>query len=455
MDDLFGSDDEDLANSNGISSQSPKAPVCEVKSHPGVGGGRGVFSLQTLPAGTLVLAEVPTCQWPLDASAMNNETEWALEITKFVLANPTYHEVTKSLHPQHLKNTDPEELSTASALMDEVEVEGGVDKDEFLRVFLTLQHNGFESGLFGLLTMVNHSCDPNCIKFPPSSGTAGYSEIWTTRNVEIGEELTISYSPTSLITRRSMQKFLESHHRFHCCCRICATSTMPTINDDNEGSESERKQLDEDAVQLTIESIDRELQFLSIEAPPPSEVYVTCVSMMKTVQKIIDLFDDCKVKNSADLIKAHCYKACVNCAAKVLQSAEDASTLSGPESTAVKKPKTKTLLLAATLYLRNSLLLLDQQFQYLGQEHPDLATTFEDISQGLTCVLRFTPSHEDLVNAFPPSVYPWAASKAACREASVLYQKKSHKIRSLYRSTQVFPTHKRPRTPGSKYIHSL
>lgn len=72
-----------------------------------------------------------------------------------------------------------------------------------LLVALALQHNGFGSGLYLQLAMVNHTCyAPNCIKTSPTGATAWASELWTIRDVRAGEQLFISYAqPLEELTR--------------------------------------------------------------------------------------------------------------------------------------------------------------------------------------------------------------------------------------------------------------
>jgi hypothetical protein len=449
---MFGDLDLGDEETSFRNSKEREKKVCEVKDVHGIGGGRGVFASQSLPAGTLVCGEVPIVTWPqLEIDTGSGDA--VIDLTKLVLQQKKYYKATLTLHPQCLADADDEEVATARTTLDGKvdlmvqDTKEAIDEDELVRVFLCLQHNGFESGLFNLLTMFNHSCSPNCIKFPPLHGTAGYSEIWTIKNVDCGDELTISYSPSSLITRKSMQNFLESHHRFRCCCQHC--------ENDGESMEREIKEpplpshIDVEAIQRTLETIESELRCLFVENSTDS--YLISLSMMKTVQKLIDLLDEGKMETKSEhMLKIQCYKTSINCAVKVLQSAEALAPSFSGTGAGTKKPKTKILVLSATTYLRNSFHLLTHQLFSLGAEHPDLATTYEDISQGMCCMLRF--SHEDLVRAFTPSIFPWAATKKQCREESLLYAKKSRQIQSLYKSTIQFPVHKRPRDPGSIYI---
>jgi hypothetical protein len=90
--------------------------------------------------------------------------------------------------------------------------------DARLLVALALQHNGFGSGLYLQLAMVNHACHaPNCIKTSPTGATAWASELWTTRDVRAGEQLFISYAqPLEELTRAqvTIRVDFKSHYRY-------------------------------------------------------------------------------------------------------------------------------------------------------------------------------------------------------------------------------------------------
>ena len=67
-----------------------------------------------------------------------------------------------------------------------------VSADAIFRLLFTLICNGFDSGVYGFLSIFNHSESPNCIKFSPD-GDKDYSEVRTVAPVKAGEHLTISY----------------------------------------------------------------------------------------------------------------------------------------------------------------------------------------------------------------------------------------------------------------------
>lgn len=64
-------------------------------------------------------------------------------------------------------------------------------------------------------SMLNHSCAPTC-----EMTRASVCEVRTTRSVQEGEELTISYIDESL-PRSHRIKHLRSHYHFECVCPKC------------------------------------------------------------------------------------------------------------------------------------------------------------------------------------------------------------------------------------------
>ena len=82
--------------------------------------------------------------------------------------------------------------------------------------------------------MVNHSCDPNCIKFAPKPGSLGASEIYATRAIGVGDEITICYCSPIEMTQHSMRNYLQRQHRFQCKCAVC----LPTFEGKDKGLQS-------------------------------------------------------------------------------------------------------------------------------------------------------------------------------------------------------------------------
>lgn len=138
----------------------------------------------------------------------------------------------RHLFPRSLSDCSSEEQEKAKEYLTdtfemgpaEISLELDIGFDEILRLFLVLQHNGFDSGLYRFLTVVNHSCRPNCIKYAPTSASHGASEIWTTEFVPAGQELLICYVEPIGQSPLSVRDYLSSSHGFSCGCRHCSFS---------------------------------------------------------------------------------------------------------------------------------------------------------------------------------------------------------------------------------------
>ncbi|XP_063247027.1 histone-lysine N-methyltransferase SMYD3 isoform X2 [Prinia subflava] len=71
-------------------------------------------------------------------------------------------------------------------------------------------------GLYPSMSLLNHSCDPNCVIV-----FEGYQLLLhSVREIQIGEELTISYVE-SLMPTRDRQKQLLRQYCFECDCLLC------------------------------------------------------------------------------------------------------------------------------------------------------------------------------------------------------------------------------------------
>ena len=84
------------------------------------------------------------------------------------------------------------------------------------------KNRAFALGLFPLVSMLNHSCQPNCTKYFESSPSMGPPRlvIRTLRAVAAGEELLYSYVPLYQSTA-SRRKALQHSYGFICSCERC------------------------------------------------------------------------------------------------------------------------------------------------------------------------------------------------------------------------------------------
>jgi hypothetical protein len=196
------------------------------------GGGREYVAKQDLAPGTLILVEEPIIQWAenqigaeLGLVSVCNILEHA-DSQKIIHALEDFHPT--KLAVEEFKSGDmqvKEIIETLESQLGEqltVLVETAkmkilvnrngstMEARDMVRLLLCLRYNGFESGIYLHLAMLNHSCYPNSVKFFP---TGSYSEVRTTRYVKCGEALTISYVPT-IMSHASRRFHLWQQHIF-------------------------------------------------------------------------------------------------------------------------------------------------------------------------------------------------------------------------------------------------
>ncbi|VEU42532.1 unnamed protein product [Pseudo-nitzschia multistriata] len=227
-----------------------------------VGGGRGYVATTPIAPGTLVLVESPMMTWPDEqigkklgmvsvkhliehpnASKIVDDLEDFYPTKEQVdryngnedgtmeIGSDEYEQIPKMI--QFLKSElassakgeesgEPNSKEKDQELLDLVELSKTLhirsrDNTELteidiIRLLLVLRYNGLESGVYRHVAMLNHDDYPNCAKFLPTGGKT-FSEVRTTRRVQPGESLTISYLPR-VVSHASRRKVLWEQHRF-------------------------------------------------------------------------------------------------------------------------------------------------------------------------------------------------------------------------------------------------
>ncbi len=98
-----------------------------------------------------------------------------------------------------------------------------LSEEQFLKLYRMSERNAHTiqngQGVFPLLSMMNHSCAPNCV-YIPLSGTTKMA-IKTVKPVLAGDELFISYV-SSFFPVGVRQKILFDRYGFECSCPLCA-----------------------------------------------------------------------------------------------------------------------------------------------------------------------------------------------------------------------------------------
>lgn len=441
-----------------------------------VGGGRGVFAAQDIAAGTLLLAEIPVSVWP-DASSLD-DPEVLLGAIEAICAFPDALEASRTLHPVSLEQADEDDCLRIAGVWDAEAVDAlvaglasrhgcsAVTPPEVLRLGLALQHNGFVSGLYTKLTLVNHACRPNCIKFSPTSGTGWASEIWSTRPINAGEELTICYCAPAELSSRAMRAYLTTHHRFSCACLLCRELALGKEGG-GEGLLGGAELDDEGGVEgmhQAAEQMERELRCQAVDEP--GERIQACRKMVRSCEAMILALEEGgggPAERATDrcglLIRLH--KLAASAAAALIETVQEVEASSRGARGAGRKVKGGVLLSAAAAFLAHSLQLRDRQTQALGQDHPDLAGTLHDLDQAFACMLQLLdasattpvagePSPAALLAALP---YPWAGHTLETRAEWRRCRDEALRLKRLYsRHPRYTALANKMRAPGDFYL---
>ena len=366
-------------------------PYAEVKDNiVEIGGGRGVFAKMNLQPGCLVMSEISSIEFR-DSSDLDDPSEF-IHTVEEIIKDQKAKDCCSVLHPISINFVSKEDIERMRSTWNEEALISTADRlqcsqEEIIRVGLALQHNGFSSGLYHTLTKVNHSCFPNCIKFKPTAQSNWASEIWTTRPVREGEELTICYCEPMEMTTRSMREYLFTQHRFTCLCELC--TSLKISHELSLDANSSLVELDRKQDMLSM--AERELSFISIEEH--NDRLRICKKMIalgeKSLLKDIDsMFAQCSKGDTAkEIVMVRSLKVMKIRVLKHLVQAAAVSIESYSQTHGVKK---SVLFAALCTYVGASNSLLGLQKEVLGDDHCDLGTTYADLAEGLQCLLAST-----------------------------------------------------------------
>ena len=419
---MFGSDEDSVEDSldavtPGPSTMPVKEPYGEVREELSeIGGGRGVFARQYIKPGSLVLAEIPSMAFS-DSNQLDDPEEFQRTMRQ-ICTDPQAMTCCAVLHPRDLNSIDSADIQRMKENWSTEELlnltsSTGTSRDDVLRVALTLQHNGFASGLYHTLTMINHSCSPNCIKFAPQTSSNYASEIWTVRPVQKGEELTICYCEPNEMHPVAMRDYLDSQHRFHCTCRLCEElELVKWKNVVSKKAKADEAWLDDVAMGMmhttmytaihdSLGNIEKELRFSGVDEAADvlrtgKKIIKLCTTMLGKCGEIYMRAVTPSDKGrdgpaNRDLLdRTHLVTR-----VRTLKVIVQAAALSLEAYGQVKGAKKSVLRGSIVAYVGASLALLGLQGQYLGSDHSDLSTTHSDVEEGLRCALQHFKSSSD------------------------------------------------------------
>ena len=417
-----------------------------------VGGGRGYVASHRLEPGTLLLLEEPIMTWP--ASQLGGKLD--LNSVQNILEHPNGGKIIHDMedfHPtkQDVDRGSPEENTTTNsdaayqeqitkmfqlisseelfeeavvALVELAESKSltnrkdgtSLSKTDILRLLVALRYNGLESGVYKHVAMLNHACRPNCVKFLPTSDQQKYSEVRTTRVVQAGESLTISYMPR-IVSHASRRKHLWDQHRFDIGADYLKGDVLKMEQVHNALPTSAVMKWDEESITHRIELATEEMENLHHETASAiadgdisDQTWETTKAMeMSSLELYTRALEELQNNRHILLIPI------LSLHLETCQLVQRAPGLS----------KTTQLGIVCRLIV-TARELLSLQESFLGTDHFDLARTNNDLAQAVAEVLSRSPQH--LIKLDLPSLKTfndWSRFQHTC-------QKEYERIKALY-----------------------
>ncbi|KAJ3077168.1 hypothetical protein HDU98_007553 [Podochytrium sp. JEL0797] len=184
--------------------------------------------------GTLLVKETCTEWW--DEYSFT-QRKAAVSLLAKSRSDPSIHESLQHLYPTHL-DLVPEQVRNRPGIDAVVEEMTNLlqtaepdshsppaSREELLRFYFIIQSNSFPSGLLIAMSSANHSCNPNAFVFQEtaSDSPAPVYSLWSTRDIQFNEEITISYvDMVSNIQLCAMRRIvLTRKFLFDCDCEYC------------------------------------------------------------------------------------------------------------------------------------------------------------------------------------------------------------------------------------------
>ena len=197
------------------------------------------MAVKDIPAGTLLLIEAPVADIPDEPMERDPAERCVLHLASgdvpLDVAKAALEDL-KHLHPRERADIDEsryaklqtdvqplkELLRSYCPLAKDLGLVDNPDNDDYplIRLVCALHFNGFVTGAYVHLAMINHSCVPNSVKWGARDG-AVHSEVRATRFIRAGEEITISYLVPSVRSRVARQRALSGQFQFTCSCDLC------------------------------------------------------------------------------------------------------------------------------------------------------------------------------------------------------------------------------------------
>jgi hypothetical protein len=196
--------------------------------------GLGAYATRFLPRFTLILIEEPVLRGEELANAKifhQNGTHSCQHDDEYYLRDVVGVDDTSrcrlwKMHDQYVKTYSNTSTDIDHSLLEEKRLFGIIESN----AFFSTDENSL--GLYPIAARLNHSCSPNV-----GYGFDGWTiRMYTTRDVQPGEELTDCYSDVVYHgSREFRQEYLEEKFHFQCQCHaICCNSSLDIVKVSDE-----------------------------------------------------------------------------------------------------------------------------------------------------------------------------------------------------------------------------
>jgi hypothetical protein len=212
-----------------------KMGPCEMKYNmSGIYGGRGVIATEDIKPGTIIVREEPFLKLKTNKledmlKEICSRDDLATQLRPFSI-----------LHPISFSHLEKSELEAFILEYDEMvnrvfefipkKNQSIVNREVIMRIGLALRFNGFSSGIYLFLSIFNHQCKANAIKFAPEHGKP-YSEIVAIENIKKGQEITINYLTPFDQSNERRKEQIEKQFHFTCKCSLCTSDEFNKYKD--------------------------------------------------------------------------------------------------------------------------------------------------------------------------------------------------------------------------------
>eukprot|EP00535_Pseudo-nitzschia_heimii_P002889 CAMPEP_0197186496 /NCGR_PEP_ID=MMETSP1423-20130617/14066_1 /TAXON_ID=476441 /ORGANISM="Pseudo-nitzschia heimii, Strain UNC1101" /LENGTH=546 /DNA_ID=CAMNT_0042637837 /DNA_START=49 /DNA_END=1689 /DNA_ORIENTATION=- len=432
-----------------------------------VGGGRGYVASESIPPGTLVLVESPMITWPEEQLGKklsmvsvkhlikhSNANRFVQDLEDFhptkeqvdglyrnentcigEQSNEQHEQISKmmnSLYSEYFPSTGDDaagrhnehkgqELLDLVAYSKKLGIRSRDGSDlnsiDMLRLLLALRYNGLESGVYRHVAMLNHHDHPNCTKFLPTDENP-FSEVRTTRRIQKGEVLTISYLPR-ILSHASRRKILWEQHRFDIGVKHLKGSMyqMELVGEcmppSTIGGGSENSTLINRIERTTeeFEEIQREIDFAySTSKEESRQSFETAKALEQSVLELKNVTEE-QLQNSTHILMIPILSLHIEICAFLLK---DTSL------------KITNQLGVLSRQILSGYHLLPLQQALLGPDHFDLARTSLDLVESISQLLSRSP--QCLYDLKLPSMYSFSDWSTFERETRQLH----NRIKALY-----------------------